>query len=109
MANVISTTNIIRTTAEAANKFSYVFECEDSQRPHNAMIEDWELGVLFLNEKDRLGNDEKAAESVKKKFFGEICASSKDTRFYMGTKFPYNTWLVLGVFWPVIDPQLKLF
>jgi len=90
-------------------KFSYVFECEDSPRPHNAMIEDWELGVLFLNERDRLGNDDKAAESVKNKFFGEICASSRDTRFYMGTKFPYNTWLVLGMFWPRIDPQLKLF
>jgi hypothetical protein len=36
-------------------KFSYVFECEDSHRPHNAMIEDWELGVLWLNEVARLG------------------------------------------------------
>lgn len=25
-------------------KFSYVFECDDSRKPHNAMIEDWELG-----------------------------------------------------------------
>lgn len=64
------------------------------------MCEDWELGVLFLNESVRLGSDAKAAESVKNKFFGELCGEDKDTRFYMGTFFPYNTWLVLGVFYP---------
>ncbi len=81
-------------------KFSYVFECEDSAKPHRAMIEDWELGVLFLNEAARLGDERKAADSVKAKFLGELCRADKDTRFFMGTRFPYNTWLVLGVFWP---------
>jgi hypothetical protein len=80
--------------------FHYRFECEDSQVPHTAMCEDWELGVLFLNESARLGSDAAAAESVKKKFLGEMCREDKDTRFFMGTFFPYNTWLVLGVFWP---------
>jgi hypothetical protein len=81
-------------------KFSYVFECEDSQKPHNAMIEDWELGVLYLNELARLGDENKAAESVRHKFFDELCAPDRDTRFFMGTVFPYNTWVVVGVFWP---------
>lgn len=80
--------------------FHYVFECEDSTQPHRAMIEDWELGALFLKEADRLGSDKAAADNVKTKFFGEMCDPSKDTRFFMGTRFPYNTWLVLGVFWP---------
>jgi len=81
-------------------KFSYVFECEDSHKPHNAMIEDWELGVLWLNEVVRLGDEEKAAQSVKRKFLDEICSEKKDTLFFMGTVFPYNTWVVLGIFWP---------
>ena len=81
-------------------KFSYVFECDDSHRPHNAMIEDWELGVLWLNEVARLGDEEQAALSVRRKFLDELCNESKDTRFFMGTVFPYNTWVVLGVFWP---------
>ena len=81
-------------------KFSYVFECNDSNRPHNAMIEDWELGVLWLNEVARLGDEEQAALSVRRKFLDELCNESKDTRFFMGTVFPYNTWVVLGVFWP---------
>ena len=81
-------------------KFSYVFECKDSQKPHSAMIEDWELGTLWLNEVARLGNEEQAALSVKRKFLGEMCSDEKDTLFFMGTVFPYNTWVVLGVFWP---------
>lgn len=81
-------------------KFTYVFECEDSAKPHRAMVTDWEMGVLWLNERDRLGDDRKAAESVRAKFLGELCRNDKDSRFLMGTTFPYNTWLVLGVFWP---------
>jgi len=81
-------------------KFQYVFECEDSQKPHRAMIEDWELGVLFLKESARLGSDKAAALSVKEKYLNEMCRDDKDTRFFMGTRFPYNVWLVIGVFWP---------
>lgn len=80
--------------------FHYVFDCEDSDRPHKAMCEDWELGALFLNEAARLGSDEAAAESVRAKFLSDLCGPKKDTRFFMGTFFPYNTWLVLGVFYP---------
>jgi hypothetical protein len=86
-------------------KFSYVFECEDSVKPHSAMIEDWELGMLFLHEMDRLGSANAAAESVRSKFLGELCRHDKDTRLFMGTVFPYNTWVVIGVFWP---PKLNL-
>lgn len=73
------------------------------------MCEDWELGVLFLKESDRLGSDEAAADSVRKRFLGELCRRDKDTRFFMGTFFPYNIWLVLGVFWPPRIEQPSLF
>lgn len=89
--------------------FHYVFECEDSDGPHTAMCEDWELGTLFLKEAERLGSDERAAESVREKFLGELCREDKDTRFFMGTRFPYNVWLVLGVFWPPRTLQQSLF
>ncbi len=69
-------------------KFSYVFMCDDNQKPHRAMIEDWELGVLFLNESDRLGSEEKAAKSVRYKYLDEMCSAERDTHFYMGTTFP---------------------
>lgn len=90
-------------------KFQYVFECEDSDKPHRAMCEDWELGMLFLNSLDRLGSEKAAAEAVREKFLGELCRDDKDTRFFMGTRFPYNVWLVLGVFWPPLVEQKSLF
>ncbi len=89
--------------------FHYRFECEDSDNPHVAMCEDWELGTLFLKEAVRLGSDQAAADSVRNKFLSELCRDDKDTRFFMGTRFPYNTWLVLGVFWPPKIPQQTLF
>lgn len=89
--------------------FHYIFQCEDDTRPRTAMIEDWELGVLFLKEAKRLRSDEAAAQSVKKKFLGEICRQDKDLRFFVGTYFPYNTWLVLGTFWPPKISQGQLF
>ena len=91
-------------------KFSYVFRCPDTgDRPHTGMIEDWELGVLFLKEMERLGSEEAAAQSVKKKYFDEICGANKETRFFMGTTFPYNTWVVIGVYWPPKIDQPSLF
>jgi len=86
--------------AKIPYKFSYIFECEDNPKAHKAMCEDWELGVLFLKEVKRLGSESQAAESVRNRFLNDLCAPTKDTRFFMGTVFPYNTWVVLGVFWP---------
>ena len=81
-------------------KFSYVFECEDDKKPHRAMIEDWELGVLWLKQADQLGDERRAAESVRDKYLEELCAPDRDTKLFMGTVFPHNSWVVLGVFWP---------
>jgi hypothetical protein len=91
-------------------KFSYLFRCADSgEKMHSAMIEDWELGVLYRKEVERLGDEQAAVASVRKKFYDEICHSSRDTRFFMGTVFPYNTWVVIGVFWPPKELQSSLF
>ena len=72
------------------------------------MIEDWELGTLFLNELDRLGNEELAADSVRKMYFDRICNPTRDTCFFMGTVFPYNSWVIVGVYWPPKANQLDL-
>jgi hypothetical protein len=62
------------------------------------MIEDWELGVLFLKLREK-HEERKAAQIVQEKYF-DMCAPDRDTRLFMGTVFPYNTWVVVGVFWP---------
>ncbi|MFO8059636.1 MAG: hypothetical protein R6U70_03140 [Bacillota bacterium] len=81
-------------------RFRYVFRCEDCDEPHRLTITDWELGALYHGEVARLGNEEKAASSVRDKYLHELCAADRDTKFYVGTYYPYNTWLILGVFWP---------
>ncbi len=90
-------------------KFQYVFECEDSKKTHKLMNEDWELGVLFLKECRRLGSEEAAIKSVRHNFFEVMCAEDRDTRFFVGTRYPYNTWVVLGTFWPPKERQKGMF
>ena len=90
-------------------KWSFVFSCADSPKPHKRMIEDWEVGALYLKEAARLGDERKAAESVRSKYLHTVCAKDRDVRFFMGTRFPYNTWLIIGVFWPPRVPQMELF
>jgi hypothetical protein len=82
-------------------KFRYRFICNDLRcNGHHMMIEDWEVGQLYLNELTRLHDKCKAAESVKKKFFDILCSSKNDTHFFVGTILKYGTWVVLGVFYP---------
>jgi len=88
-------------------KFQYIFECEDSSKTYTAMNEDWELGALFLKERDAKGEDA-AVQSVRQRFLGQICAEDKDTRFFMGTRHPYNQWLVIGTFYPPQEAEQLL-
>jgi hypothetical protein len=90
-------------------KFQYVFECEDNPKPHCVMNEDWELGVLFWKERERKGSEAAAIQGVKQKFFNEMCRADKDTRFFMGTRNPYNEWIVIGTFWPPKVQEEMLF
>ena len=68
-----------------------------------------EKGLELELRRTGLGSDDAAARSVKKKFFDEMCGAGKDTRFFVGTRFPYNTWFVIGVFWPPKITQPSLF
>jgi len=91
--------------------FRYRFRCDDSRCPgqHRIKIIDWELGRLFLRMRQRY-DEEVALDKVRDKFFGQLCGDRVDTHFYMGTTtLPYESWLVLGVFYPPTAPQDRLF
>lgn len=91
-------------------KFIYHFTCDDDRcNGHKMMITDWEAGVLYLREFARYGNKEKAAESVRSKFLNELCGADKDPHFFVGTVHKWNTWIVIGVFWPPEDHRQSLF
>jgi hypothetical protein len=84
-------------------KFQYRFECDDAccSGNHQMMIEDWEVGALYWRCVDAGATPQEAAKSVKEKFLDQMCASDRDTHFYVGTILAHpKSWVVIGVFWP---------
>lgn len=82
-------------------RFSYQFMCCENCSGHEMSITDWELGVLYFKEEKRLGSEIEASRSVQRKYFDELCSIDKDAYFYVGTTYKvYNSWIVLGVFYP---------
>lgn len=94
-------------------KFSFKFE-DDAGKISTLMIEDWETGMLFWNSLIRYnGNEQKACEDVKKKYFKDF-AKTKDYYFFLGTtkKFHYrapNPFVIIGDFRPKHIIQKELF
>jgi hypothetical protein len=96
-------------------KFQYKFACDDPRckNSHQMMIEDWEVGALYWRCVDGGATPAEACRLVKEKFLGQICASDRDTHFYVGTVLAHpKSWVIIGVYWPkktVAPAQDKLF
>lgn len=93
--------------------FKYQFEDEEGQKSTLA-IEDWEIGQLFWNECNRLGSEESAVESVRKKYWDDF-ALTKDLHLFLGTVYENhaknypNPFSIIGTFHPPKTNQLELF
>ena len=96
-------------------KFSYRFE-DDSGKKSKLMIEDWEIGMLYLKCLNRAdGNEEVAINQVKQKFMEEF--AKRDIYFFLGTTLEHhyiskNPFIIIGVFYPPKLPpneQMSLF
>ncbi|GHT55086.1 hypothetical protein FACS1894109_00940 [Spirochaetia bacterium] len=93
-------------------KFSYVFT-DDSGRESTLMIEDWEIGMLYLHCLEGADGDEgKALEKVKEKYFDEFIKT--DLYFFLGTTLEFhwialNPFIIIGIFHPPVDKQGVLF
>ena len=78
------------------------------------MIEDWEIGMLYLNCLKN-GDEEAAIKKVKQKYYDDFI--KKDIYFFLGTTLRHhdtskNPFIVIGVFYPPMPPeneQLSLF
>lgn len=94
-------------------KFSYIFE-DETGKSRKLMIEDWETGQLFWNCLQRHeGNEEKACEDVRKKYFDDF-AQTKDLHFFLGTTYQFhkmapNPFIIIGTFHPKFTSQTRLF
>ncbi|WP_338667574.1 hypothetical protein [Pseudodesulfovibrio methanolicus] len=94
--------------------FRYIYRCTDPNcNGHEQIITDWEVGQLFRKMRDSYGEDN-ALTKVKERFFDFICGPGKDTHFYVGRVNQHWTWIIIGCFYPKIEPpkppkQLSLF
>ncbi len=94
-------------------KFSYKFKDEDGKES-TLMIEDWEIGQLYWNcLKTREGDEVKACEDVKKRYFDDF-AKTKDLYLFLGTTKKFhlrspNPFIIIGTFHPMIKLQQSLF
>lgn len=92
-------------------KFSYKFIDEDNKES-TMMIEDWEIGALYWNcLKRHEGNETKACEDVKKKYFDDF-AKTKDLYLYLGTTQLHhyvapNPFVIIGTFHPKKEEHPK--
>ena len=91
------------------------FHFKDNQgKESHLMIEDWETGQLYWNCLAKYeGNESKAIEDVRKKYFNDF-SKTKDLHFFLGTTQAHhfvslNPFIIIGTFHPKIDLQTKLF
>jgi hypothetical protein len=92
--------------------FKYRFK-DDQGKESNLMIEDWEVGTLYLNcLRNANGDEGKALEKVREKYWDEFI--TRDIFFFLGTRksdhhLALNPFSIVGVFYPPVDKQGKLF
>ncbi|MGB0334416.1 MAG: hypothetical protein ACPGGN_03570 [Opitutales bacterium] len=96
-------------------KFSYQFSDPSGRKP-KLMIEDWELGALYLNcLRDANGDEAVAVQKVREKYWDEFVISGKyDLSLILGTTYEYhnkrapNPYVIIGVVPTPRDDQLSL-
>lgn len=92
-----------RTARKIPYKFYYLFE-DDVGKKSRLMIEDWEIGMLYLHcLKSSNGDENMAIAKVKKKYFEEF--SKRDIYFFLGTTLKHhnvsrNPFIIIGLFCP---------
>jgi hypothetical protein len=86
---------------------------DDAGKKSNLMIEDWEAGTLYLNcLRNAKGDEERALDKVREKYWDEFI--TRDLYFFLGTRksdhhLAVNPFSIVGVFYPSVDKQGKLF
>jgi hypothetical protein len=93
-------------------EFRYVF-ADDEGVESDLMIEDWEIGTLYLNCLQAADEDEEEAlKKVKQRYWNDFL--KKDLYFFLGTRLrdqsrSPNPFGIVGVFYPPMDIQGRLF
>jgi hypothetical protein len=96
-------------------KFFYKFK-DDEGRISRLMIEDWEIGQLYWRCLRDNNNDETLAlEKVRYRYWTEFVEGKKDIYLFLGTVMEShrrrytNPFVIIGVFYPMKETQLRMF
>jgi len=81
-------------------KFSYEFECEESDCPgHTVMCTDWEMGQAYRAWRRAYGADWERQFRIR---FETEMIQKNDTHFYIGTLLQHpGNWIIVGLFYPM--------
>lgn len=95
-------------------KFYYRFK-DDSGKSSRLMIEDWEIGQLYWNcLRMAEGDEPEALNKVRQRYEDEFI-NKKDIHFFLGTTRQWhmrrskNPYVIIGVFYPKKETQMRLF
>lgn len=95
-------------------KFYYRF-VDDSGKESRLMIEDWEIGALYWNcLRASEGNEGKALMKVREQYEQNFI-NTKDVYLFLGTTKEWHTrraknpFVIIGVFYPKVELQTRLF
>jgi len=83
--------------------FYYHFRCNnESCRGHKMSIIDWELEELYRKAQNKFGKYamDSILNYVKVNFFDKYWSPGYDSYLIVGSRFPYASFMVLGVFYP---------
>jgi hypothetical protein len=93
-------------------EFRYIFTDNEGVES-DLMVEDWEVGALYLNCLQNADGDEGVAlEKVKQRYWDDFL--KKDLHFFLGTRLrdqsrSPNPFSIVGVFYPPVNRQQQLF
>jgi len=95
-------------------KFFYRFK-DDSGKSSRLMIEDWEIGALYWNcVRSAEGNEQIALQKVREQY-EENFLKNNDIYLFLGTTKEWhmrrakNPFVIIGVFYPKKESQIRLF
>jgi len=79
--------------------FRYHFLCSNPDcKGHNIMCEDWEMLEAWRKWKRKYPTREILVKKFRDEFFHEMI--KKDFYFFVGTHSKFNTWLIIGLYYP---------
>lgn len=92
-------------------RFKIRFRCSDERcvKEHEFSVLDWEIDALYFNLRRKGDSSEVSAQKVVEQL-RKSCGTDKDLYFFLGNIRTHpQVFTIVGMWWPKLNPQMKLF